>query len=165
MFYCQCIKYGERPAALPLDSRSSLPGSRSGGLLGLGAGSPRAQVGVDNLPCSTRTTAAACLAECANSNFYFDCTCLFDDGLGDPFNHSCPDGKTCCWEMPCEKWSDVGELQCVNTDRTSDAGGGDVPPGRIQANGSTSRKPGTRVKPRSWVQSSDAPCSKTVSAT
>jgi hypothetical protein len=85
------------------------------GLLGLDAGSSRAQEGVDGLPCSTRGTAAACLAECddvvGSGNFLLDCSCLFDNGSADPMNLVCPVGTTCCWNMPCEKWTN--ELQCV----------------------------------------------------
>lgn len=81
------------------------------GLLGLGAGSARAQTGPDNLPCSTRREKDSCLAECTNENFLFQCTCLFDNGAADPQDVSCPVGGTCCWNMPCEKWND--EFQCL----------------------------------------------------
>jgi hypothetical protein len=52
------------------------------------------------------------------SNVLADCTCLFDNGLSDPMNRVCPEGTTCCWNMPCEKWTD--EIQCVR------GGGGSV---------------------------------------
>ncbi|MEO6027678.1 MAG: hypothetical protein ABIR79_12495 [Candidatus Binatia bacterium] len=55
------------------------------------------------------------MAECddvpGSNTFVFDCTCLFDNGAADPQDLSCPVGTTCCWNMPCEKWTN--ELQCV----------------------------------------------------
>ena len=71
----------------------------------------QAQEGVDNLPCSTRRTAAGCLTECAsnNDNYLFECSCLWDF---DTFGFTdCPEGETCCHNMPCEKWT--SELSCV----------------------------------------------------
>src|SRR4051812_32959410 len=82
------------------------------GLLGLGAGSTRAQQ-VDNLPCSTRRDHESCNAECSATNFLSDCTCLFDNLGSDPNDVSCPEGTTCCWNMPCEKWDGSDELLCV----------------------------------------------------
>ena len=80
-------------------------------LLALDSGSARAQQFSDNLPCSSRREKDACLAECTNENFLFQCTCLFDNGSADPQDVSCPAGKTCCWDMPCEKWND--QFQCL----------------------------------------------------
>lgn len=65
----------------------------------------------DNLPCSGRRTKDACLAECTNVNFLFQCTCLFDNRAVDPQDVSCPANGVCCWNMPCEKWNDA--FQCL----------------------------------------------------
>jgi hypothetical protein len=65
----------------------------------------------DNLPCSGRRTRDECLNECTGDNFLLECTCLYDNRLNDTQNDSCPPGKVCCWNMPCEKWEDP--FQCL----------------------------------------------------
>ena len=65
----------------------------------------------DNLPCSTRTTLGACMAECTGENWLLECSCLWVSSESQ--NGSCPNGGVCCFNMPCEKMTGTSRYECL----------------------------------------------------
>ena len=78
----------------------------------LGPGTESVQA-VDNLPCSSRRTKNACVAECTGENFLLECSCLFDDLDGNSQTAICQPGLPCCFDMPCEKWDGTSAYECL----------------------------------------------------
>lgn len=75
----------------------------------------------DNLPCSSRRDFTSCFAECIDSPdpTLGGCFCLYDERVD--ASKPCPEGQTCCFNMPCARWDQQGSLQCLRGGGSLDA--------------------------------------------
>ena len=84
----------------------------------LGVCTASAQPFPDNLPCSTRRDYDSCFAECTGDNYLLECACLWHSS--DENSHDCPEGETCCFNMPCEVEDDQSGFECLRTGGSPD---------------------------------------------
>lgn len=94
-----------------------------------------AQTTEENFPCSVRDNAQDCMLECNTGTFFSQCLCMWDPREMLPEGGQCPEGKVCCWNIPCEKNTD--EVACLR-------GGGSID--------------GTTPKNCSWTADDECVC-------